>query len=317
MNQTVTILKAEQIDKLKRTTEHGLSSFIETIEKDMPIDGTKTKGFLHILNRETNGKIRSGDLAEFISQMIVDYAIPRSEFKKAEAMNAKHNTTKYTLELQTKARGLFVNAQRTGEAGEVLLYLMIQEFLSAPQFLCKMSLKTDTQLHFNGIDGIHISHAKDADGNDIPVFYWGESKVHKSLSNAIKDSVSSLKDFLSKDAPSASKERELQLMRDNIDLEDEDLEDAILRYLDKDSPLYNKVIYKGACLVGFDHEKYETLDHEMLKSHFKSELEDWTEKLKSALKDSELLEAEIHVFFLPFPSVDEFREAFLKVLRTN
>ena len=40
----------------------------------------------------------------------------------------------------------------------MLLYMLVQAFLGLPQLLCKMPLKTSSEMHYHGADGIHIGY---------------------------------------------------------------------------------------------------------------------------------------------------------------
>ena len=47
------------------------------------------------------------------------------------------------------------NPDRTGEAGEVLLFFLVEAILEAPQIVAKMELKTNHKDEVKGSDGIH------------------------------------------------------------------------------------------------------------------------------------------------------------------
>jgi len=62
------------------------------------------------------------------------------------------------------------------------MFILAEALLGLPQLLCKMDLKTDPEMHFHGVDGVHCGVGDD--GKSLAV-YWCESKVHKDISNAL------------------------------------------------------------------------------------------------------------------------------------
>ena len=86
---------------------------------------------------------------------VADYAIPRAQLAKAKARDAKYNSTAAVAALVEQARRSFTDVAKTGEGGEMLLFLLAERFLKLPQILCKMDLKTDTRMHYHGADGVY------------------------------------------------------------------------------------------------------------------------------------------------------------------
>gem|GEM_PF-279453 len=311
----------ELIEKLIRSGGEGIDSYFTEVKTHLSVTGTKALAHCYFLNLDGNGRPRTGDLANFIAMNILDYSIPRSEINEARAKNIKHNTEKYTQELAQKARALFTTVETTGEGGEMLLYVLVQEILKLPQLICKMPLKTNSESHYQGVDGVHVSVDINSVGEEILSLYWGESKLHSSFSKAVSECVKSVKKLLlSEDGSGSDANRDLQLIQDNLDAVDEKLENAIVRYLDKKNPLFNKVNFKSVCLIGFDYDKYPTIPNSgMTISALKKEVEDkmssWTKSVAKQIGNHTNLNTfDIHVFLIPFPDVSKFREAFLAEL---
>ena len=305
----------KSIEKLIRGTGRDLGAYIREIHSDKLIHKTKARSYCSMLRLDGNGRPRVEDFAEFISMRLVDYSIPRSEIVKAREKDIEQNSTVGTSKLIKKAAGLFTHLKKSGEGGEVLLYILVQEILKIPQLLCKMPLKTNPEMHYHGVDGIHVKFDKD---EDKLALYWGESKLYKNVNQGISSCFKSLKGFFTTAGGSTSpQERDVQLIRDNIDLLDSKLEDAIVNYLDKDHPNFNKMQYRGVCLIGFDSDKYPTkpnsiLEHEV-ENNIKKEIEKWQKSLSTnIIKTPPLEQFILHVFLLPFPNVQDFRTAFLK-----
>lgn len=149
----------------------------------MLIDGHAVKIHCHCLAVDGNGRVQLHRLAEFMRNAVADYAIPRSQLAKAKARDQKYKSTEAVTALVEQAKRSFTDLAKTGEGGEMLLFLLAERFLKLPQILCKMDLKTDTRMHYHGSDGVYAGVTPDG----ILKLYWGESKVYKNVASAIKD----------------------------------------------------------------------------------------------------------------------------------
>lgn len=104
-------------------------------------------------------------------------------------------------------------------------------------------------------------------------------------------------------------------------INDETVEDILVEYFDKDKEQSNHLVYKGVCFIGFDYDKYPsdtdiTKTTEHIKNAILTEYEKWHSTIGEKIKDHENLDKkEIHVFLMPFPSVDEFRKCYLKTIK--
>ena len=245
---------------------------------------------------------------------IVDYAIPRSKVKEAKARDTKFNSTTAVAELVEQARQTFTDLEKTGEGGEMLLFLLAERFLKLPQILCKMDLKTDSRMHYHGADGVYAS----TNGDGILKLYWGESKIYGDVTAAIRECLRSLAPFLVEpEHEEAERERDLILLSDKADLNDALLTEALKRYFDKTSVQSKRVQYCGVALVGFDASFYPTEGKALadeLAAAARTELEKWKSNIGSRLNAEKLDEFEVQFFCVPLTSADELRAAFLKAL---
>lgn len=298
-----------------------LLSRIEKVSSEVSLEGTQSVATCYMLKLDANGNTRLKDLIDFIDTKLVEYSIPKQDIDKAKEYFIETNSPAKIDELKSKAKALFTNLEKTGEGGEILLYILIQEFLKIPQLISKMSLKTSGNLHYNGADGIHV----EVDTvNDNLNLYWGESKMYTNISSAISSCFESIKGFLlDAQGHSSTQERDLQLITSQIsqNLNDKLLEDYLVRYFDKDDDFSNKVVYKGLCFIGFDHDSYPSVDdltktNEIVKQLITKEIEKWCKAVSKGITKHHNLELkELHVFLMPFPSVEEFREYFLKKIK--
>jgi hypothetical protein len=247
--------------------------------------------------------------------VVADYAIPRSQLAKAKARDQKFNSTEAVTALVEQARHSFTDLAKTGEGGEVLLFLLAERFLKLPQILCKMDLKTDAHMHYHGADGVYAGVTTDG----LLKLYWGESKIYQSAASAIKDCLASLAPFLVEpEHEGAERERDLVLLSDKADLSDPNLTDALRRYFDKNSPMSKRVQYCGVALVGFDAAFYPDESKKAVAAEITKaaliELETWKSKIGDRLKSEKLSQFEIQFLCLPLPSAEDFRAAFLKAM---
>lgn len=292
-----------------------LDAYFNCVATNIQILNTKAKLHCHTISHDGNDRPRVKDLARAVAAAVIDYSIPRSEILEAHNHMIKTRSTVKWTELAVKARQLFTSLSQTGEGGEMLLYLLTQTFLGLPQVMCKMPLKTSKEMHFHGSDGIYAQFDNNTQKLSL---YWGESKLYTSIDNAISKCLDSLKPFLIDDGGTDSaQERDLQLFRDNIDLCDPLLEQAFLNYLNPKSPTFKKLEYRGVCLIGFDETSYpkkpNTKTESDVLNEIKMQISSWEKKVRNRIINRTPLETfVIEVFLIPFPSVDDFREAFLK-----
>jgi len=306
------ILTQERFDTLLTRQSSNIHTYLETIETITKLDDTETTTCIHALKLSGNGIPRIKDFAEFLSDRVINYAIPKTEIIEAQKKDIEEGGAANIIKLSKKATKLFTNLKTTGEGGELLLYILVEEFLKIPQLLCKMPLKTSSQVHYHGVDGIHCKL-----GNNCQLeLYWGESKLHKNYGQAITECFSSLNNFLQN---SPSTERDIELIHDNLDVVDEEFQDALVNYFDKDHQNYNNLNYRGVALVGFDFNKYpnepNSKNFNDVIDEVNKNLEKWKKKVKEKIGEHTYLNTfVIHLFILPFPSVQEFRDYFLSEL---
>ncbi len=310
----------ESINNLIIETKGEINSRIEEVCFNIKIDQTETLCHCYCLKTDANHNLRLQDLIEFIDLKIVEYAIPKKEIDDARKyLNETQSPIKFQA-LRQKAEKLFTDLEKTGEGGEILLYILVQEFLKIPQLISKMSLKTSGQLHYQGADGIHVSYDN---VNQNLNLYWGEAKMYADLNSGMNACFDSIMGFLT-DAQSAGsvQERDLQLITSNIsaNVNDTALEDALVSYFDRDSDLSNHIVYKGLCFIGFDSDDYPCdgaqKTTQQIRELMQAQLTNWHKKLKDKIVEKNPLHLkEMHVFLMPFPSVAKFREAYLKTIK--
>ena len=157
-----------------------LDVHLQLIERDVEVEGCAVRVHCHCMTVDGNGRVRPKRLAEFMRDAIADYAIPKEKMSEARARDIKYNSSSAVTRLYNEARATFTDLCKSGEGGEMLLYLLAERFLGIPQVLCKMDLKTDSRMHYHGADGVYASVTSDG----LLKLFWGESKVYSDATTA-------------------------------------------------------------------------------------------------------------------------------------
>jgi hypothetical protein len=302
------------VDDLVRGVPADVIAYLTQIETNLKVNDTRASVHCHVIGLDGQHLPRVPHLARFLAYKVMEYAIPRSEIERAKKHYDDTGSPSKFAELHIKAKNLFSELKNSGEGGELLLYILTEYFLGLPQVMCKMPHKTNAQMHYHGVDGIHASIDSQANGLAL---YWGESKLYQNVNSAIDACLESIQPFLNpSSAAEDPRERDLYLMRDNLDLNNPQLEAAIQRFLNPDEPKYKQLEYRGVCLIGFDHSAYPDMPHAKKEmdvcEEIKRCIQGWLEKLKESTIKARLNTFILEVFFVPFPSVQDFREAFAK-----
>lgn len=296
-----------------------LSPRIRTAEHDVSTDHGHLNLRLHYpALRDAEATVE--ELAQTIALYLTHFSLPRKRveavYASLEKMASAFERHQAISRLEQEARSLFIRArkssQRTGEAGELLLYLLTEWMLDAPQIIAKMSLKTSTQMPVYGSDGIHARF--DAETKRL-IFYSGEAKLHRDISQAIRSAVASIKAGSNRE----KMRHEIELVQRHIDFTglDADAQTALLHYLDPFDEIYKYRIEVVTCLIGFDFAAYADLEKDEkddLDAKFKSlaiaELRHVGPAFAKALRDADLHRQRVELFFFPVPSVSMLRDHF-------
>lgn len=284
---------------------------IEKSNVSVTVEGTLTIAHSYYLKENGNGQFVTTELAEFMAEQIVNYAIPRQRIAEAHEQYTKNKDSGLSVRLANEARELFLNSKTSGEAGELLLFLFAERIFKFPQLMTKMSLKTSGEMHYHGADGV-FAELRDDGGLNL---YWGEAKLHKSVSSAIKGAFSSLAPYLAESRNRTSKRsQDLFLLKSNLDLDDQILTNKIKLFFERNSDQGRAVKYCGFSIVGYDSKIYEdavtkTLD---IATRATNDLAKQLPKIKKSIFTNDIIEFNIHIICLPFKSVQEFRDEFAK-----
>lgn len=256
------------------------------------------------------------EFVDAICEYLVSFALPRSEIAdEMAAVAGKGDAEKIRVALRLRQRAVdtFIQAQkatqRTGECGELILYLLTEWVLSAPQILAKMGLKTNSQMPVYGADGVHVRC--EPESNRLAMI-WGEAKVHAQVGKAVDDAVTSITKALEYKSQTA----EISLVRRYFSITG--LSDAqkaeLVSYLNPLGDNYSKRVDVSSCLICFDFAAFKSLSGDDVEDQFKGllavELDKASQRLAGEIKKQGIDKHRLEIFFLPMPAVAKLRELF-------
>lgn len=306
---------------LDENTHKGFAARLKLLDHEYAVNGIDLYGkFFYLPFR--SGKPTVKEFVDYLYNKVVYFCIPRSV--REEALKKLHDTgqIEYIQNLIDEAKYLFVTAgdkgYRSGEPGELILFVLLEAVLGAPQILSKMYLKTSEEMPVHGCDAIHVSFEE---STETLCVYWGESKVHQELSSALDDTCESILSFrreMGENSRSA-RSRDIDIIRDHADIKDGPFKEALLKYFDPYEEEYNKLEECHACFVGFEYSVLSSLNKFDKGSIDEAFREKYSERVESAIvlfaekiQNSKLHDNKFVLFLLPFVNVGEFRQLFFK-----
>lgn len=256
------------------------------------------------------------DFVSVVASHTIAFCLPQSEIAKAKEKTADGDyvvATTAMYELTEKAKGLFIKARkgshRSGEGGEIILYILNEWQLQAPQIVSKMYLKTSHNMPVHGTDGIHAKY--DPDKKALRIF-WGESKAYQTLDGALNAALKSIAEFREE----GGEDREIEIVSDHLDIEawDDEARTALLDYLDPYSEASNKRIPAYSCLLLHESSYLSEEDPGKAETKFVKELNisvgNFIDQIRGKVNKWGLENQRFEFFLLPVPSVQEFRDKF-------
>lgn len=258
------------------------------------------------------------ELIDAVSMHIVNFCLPRKHVADVHNLYGKLGSEEFVQRfeaLRQEAFDLFKRAHlatnRNGEAGELILYLLTEWILGAPQIIAKMSLKTNTEMPVHGADGVHVRFCSDT--NRLYV-YWGEAKLYQDIGDALTEAAKSIAESLKDEKV----KHEISLVKRYLDLSGlSDLaKAAILSMLDPFGTGYANRHDVISCLIAFDFDAFaaaQELEGDAEKEFSKLaliKLEEVAPKIATALKDKGMAHQPVEMFIVPMPSIARLRELF-------
>lgn len=311
---------AEAIGRLRNDLS-PLSKIVRCLDHDVSTDCSGLRLRLHY-PAIRQARPLAETMIDAMSIYIAHYCLPRREIDDVYARKSELSTFEFHAEisrLNAEARRLFQQVRatpdRTGEAGELILYLLTEWILEAPQIIAKMSLKMNPNVPAHGADGVHARF--DRESGKLLV-YSGEAKLHQQVHAAIASAVESISNAFDYDAQN----HELKLVQRNVDFSglDEPARKALMEFLDPYSEASADRVDIVTCLIGFDFSAYSDLEahgdkaEEIFREKALESLSLLGPKMARAMKDAGLASKRVELFLLPLPSVQELRDRFRRLV---
>lgn len=270
-------------------------------------------------------------LAELLTDLLVDYAIPLSKRQKANVAgsnSATQGSTVMHVRLYREAKRLLIeyeraNQGRYGELGELLSYAIAVHYLGAAQIGSKMALKTSQGMPIHGVDGLHVR----ANDDGTVSFFFLESKMMPDATDASRDMVASIVDYR---ADRSKKLNELRLVTDlsNFDALTGEQRDAAKSFFNSyqgnGSHLKRRDVHVGSLVFSesayrdklpVDHGKPITIHEEHLEKLYMKEHERFKANLERQAMAKNLDLASCIVFFVAVPDINELKRVFAELNR--
>ena len=300
----------------------GLGIRLKEVPFDWTTDMHRLTGSFHYITF-ADGVPTVQEFVEYLYDCLIPYCLPKSKVR--DALQGIDPVQDYhrIVRLGDDAKSLFIKAKNQlesgGEPGELILYALLEWVLKAPRLVSKMYLKTNNNMPVHGTDGIHLGY----DGNkDLLTVYFGESNIYQSFSSAADAAFTSMADLL---ANAGQISREIEILNNLSDLNSLDpafrakIADYINPYSKSKLTLQKRIVH--ACLLGFEYPAYNrilALEPDKVASAFE---EMYQKRIGSACRVIERhygkrlpVTTNLHLFLLPFPSLNIFRAAFYEKL---
>ncbi|CAI0881373.1 Domain of uncharacterised function (DUF1837) [Serratia proteamaculans] len=303
----------DELNNYVSVKKKDFESCINVVEHNLKIESIDANLRFHYIKFNGNGVPMIKNLAEKLYEYIIDYCIA-SKNRGGELTNQQF------LRLTKQARSLFrhpdINddvSDKTGEAGEALLFFLMEAVLGAPQLVAKMELKTNASDEVKGSDGIHI---KWNDDDKIVEFFFGESKLYKNISAALSSAFKSIDEFHANEMY----KHEFNIVTKHFKYANNEIRNAVTDLIISGEPGEN-VRINHACLIGYDWKGFSELKStreiplsESFLTAFRDDLPRIHGLINKKFESFSKKELKFDVFFIPFPSVSEFRNEFNRAL---
>ena len=308
---------------------YGIENRIKEVNVSLPTsDNTKITGrffYLDFRNHTPNQKT----FVDYIFTKIDRYCIPRQERNRAKKRYQETQDESVFTTLHDQAIKLFVYSNNKrgahlGEPAELIAFILLEAFLGAPQIASKMFLKTNTAMPVHGADAIHMRYHKETGCLDL---LWGEAKLYENLNDGISNALESIRNFIKVDDKTGNRQRDrdIEIIKDFPDVDDEDMRRAICDYFDPYSDKAGNIQDIYVCFVGYDETLYKCLvgtNDKEIEEYFKVKyiqkaVNTYNSFVTKIEKNSELSGLQFIVLLLPFNDINSLRDDFKAKLRVN
>jgi hypothetical protein len=255
---------------------------------------------LHFVKADASGEPRFRELARLLARYITHYCFKAERRKDLSELERN--------EMFMQARDLFRRSARSGQAGELLIYFLLETVLHAPQALKKMPMTTNPSEERKGSDGVHLRWEESSGTLEL---FFAESKIWKSFSDGLRDAFESMEQF----HDSRTKRYEVNAFTSGFSNLDDELQQRVVSYIEGENVSNCRLVQ--ACLIGFNWSEYECLaDQRRIAfiKEFEERYRTWAIGVRDSLNDKLRAFKHKHLrfefFMLPFKNVDDFRAWF-------
>ncbi len=272
--------------------------------KKIDIDIRRKQVNFALLKLNSN-KFNEEALVNYLKNASIFYALPPKRIQEIKDAGLYANLYD---EAKSKFRKSNVN---DGEGGELISYCINEHILKAPKILSKLKLKTNNNDYIKGADGIHLLRI---DEKNYEIIY-AESKMYKSIEDAIDESFKSIDRFIEGD----SLEFEITTLSTNLCGEFEDIDVDYLK--DCVLPSKNGVRQNTAfsIFIGFQIENVidESLPYDEYEREIVVYVEEEINKNQQKLfkKLNERKRYSFYVYLIPFMNIEKIRKQIIKEIR--
>ncbi len=306
----------DALSALKRDLSK-LSANLGTVNHAVETDCSELKLRLHYPAFRQRKPMVS-ELINAVSMHVVNFCLPRKHVTDVHDLYGKVGFEEFVQRfeaLRQEAYDLFKRAHlatnRNGEAGELMLYLLTEWLLGAPQIIAKMSLKTNTEMPVHGADGVHVRYCPDTGRLYV---YWGEAKLYQDISDAITEAAKSIAESLRDEKV----KHEISLVKRYLDLSGlpDAAKTAMLSMLDPFGTGYANRHDVISCLIAFDFDAFtaaQASEGDTEKEFQKlalAKLKEVAPQIATALRNNGMAHQPVEMFIIPVPSVARLRELF-------
>jgi len=310
-------LVMQNLNEYLQASQKYYDKLFDNVEHNNIVNGVDVNLHFKYLKFDPNGNPKIDLLVNTLFNYFTHYCFSARKRTYDENMDEMEQEF-FRNELMNEAKELFRkwqeeditdnNQPKSGEIGEMILWLVMEVVIKAPQVVAKMDLKTNPNLEVFGSDGIHLK----IDDNDMLNIFFGEAKFYGDIYKALDSAFESIEGFHSNEMNI----HEYNLVTTHYKYLKDTQQDKIYKYITgkiKD----HEVKINHACLIGYDWDKYKRLDTneriEFIKNFtevYEEETKRLTNLIQTRFDKFSKKEFTFEVFFIPFKSVQELRTAF-------
>lgn len=217
---------------------------LDHVEHSLQIDGMEVVLRFHHIKFDANGEPKFSDLAACLADHLIEYTF------SARRRGTPEHPHQYA-KLLREAKRLLREDLTSGEAGEILLYFLLETVIGAPQVVAKLDLKTNRKMEIHGSDGIHMRWNE---ADSLVDLYFGEAKLEQTVYSALDNAFASIRKF----HDDGMQEHEGGLVTSHFKHLDERVREAAVQWVDRQEPGGDCRI-NHACLIGYNWSAYTSV----------------------------------------------------------